>query len=93
MESIVNVTSVLEDVVSYLNAKYPEKEFNILSKEDCGVDDAGAAEALIGFTDKDMDIINPFFSSCSRFAVDPKEAYGIDKEDAELISAHNKVTM
>lgn len=82
-----------DEIISYLNGKYKSRQFSISKKEDCGIDDEGAPDQLISFEDEGMDIINPSFSSCSRFVVDPMETYGIEKEDADLINKHNNLSM
>ncbi len=46
--------------------------------------------AIFGFEHEGMFIHDPFSSECSRFQVDPPEAYAVTWEDAEALKRLNK---
>lgn len=53
-------------------------------------EDPSDGTVVLGFIHDDTFIFDPFMSSCSRFEVDPKEAYGIPVQAAEGLSAMNR---
>ena len=75
-----------------LAQKYPNHEFDVSDKDECGcTDDEGAPQELVTFTGQRHNecIVDPLtdgFGEC-----DPQETYGISREDAERIRAHNRV--
>jgi hypothetical protein len=75
-----------------LAAKYPHHEFDVSDKDECGCsDDGDAPQELVTFTaprtqECIVDPLSEGFGPC-----DPLEVYGIGREDAERIRAHNRV--
>ncbi|WP_036210225.1 hypothetical protein [Massilia sp. LC238] len=66
--------------------------FDVVGKADTAfADDPTYNEELIGVLTQDMLIIDPYISSCGRFAVSPEEAYGIPAEVAAAIRTHNVI--
>lgn len=80
-----------EEIIAYLNAKYPDNEIGVIGKSEAFVEDEAVPDILIFIESNDTMILNPLFSSCGRFKVEPKASYGIEADDAELINKHNKV--
>jgi len=89
----VEAPKTTDEVIAYLNAKYEDKEIGVISKTEAFVEDEAAADILIFIESNDTMVLNPLFSSCGRFKVDPMTAYGIEAQDAALINSHNKVGM
>jgi hypothetical protein len=87
----VTAPETTEEIVAYLNAKYPDIEISTISKGEAYIEDTEAPDTLIFIESNDTMILNPLFSSCGRFQVEPKADYGIEADDAELINKHNKV--
>ncbi|PPC84647.1 MAG: hypothetical protein CTY38_00955 [Methylotenera sp.] len=67
-----------------LQSKYPTKEFSV-TKNFEGVD-------VVAFVHDGMSIFDPYVSDCGRLDADPKEAYGIEPDDAELMVKANALT-
>lgn len=51
--------------------------------------DPNTGYAALGFSINDMFITNPFASECSRFEVNPTDAYGLSMEDATMLVEMN----
>ncbi len=91
-----------QEILQILKGKYPKKDFYLQPFEDLAMDGAytdeeikamNLPEGFITFESGGIGIWDPYSSECSRFKINPKEEYGITKEDAELIVKHNKLTI
>lgn len=88
----VEAPTTLEEIIAYLNAKYDTIVFSPIEKDEAAVEDESAPEVLVSFEHNGISIVNAFASDCGRFTVNPAEAYGIEEDDAKLISNYNKVS-
>lgn len=73
-----------------LRASYPHLVFAVVDKANTAyVDDDRYADQLIGVDTGHFLIIDPFESTCGRFAVDPDANYGLPETAANEILKHN----
>lgn len=81
------------EIVTYLTEKYSKLVFITVGKVESSIEDEAAPEVLVAIEYQGMSIIDPFASECGRFIVDPVVQYGMQRNDAQLISNYNKVSL
>lgn len=73
-------------LLAHLVSKYPSLNPHFADKAATAyVDNTAMPPQLIAVEVDEIEIVDPFLSDCGRFEVSPKEAYGIDEEDAQYI--------
>lgn len=83
-----------DSLLATLRATYPTLTFSTVRKADTAhADDDRYADLLVAANVRDVLITEPCESTCSRFVVDPEEAYGIPAPAADAIMQHNAALM
>lgn len=88
------------ELLTYLQKKYPKHEFGLDTPESLGLNNIysedevmpAVPEKMIYFVWEGIAMWDVYASNCSRFTASPKE-YNITEEDGKKILEHNKASI